>query len=55
MALKYNKHPRAEIESVFTEDFEKDLKRYKDLGVRDFCVGVDVVIQYEWVKRFEAQ
>jgi len=52
MALKYNKHPRAEIESVFAEDFEKDLKRYKDLGVRDFCVGVDVVIQYEWVKKF---
>jgi 2-keto-3-deoxy-L-rhamnonate aldolase RhmA len=52
MALKYDKHPRAEIESVFAEDFEKDLKRYKSLGVRDFSVGVDVVIQFEWVKKF---
>ena len=52
MALKYNKHPRAEIESVFAEDFERKLKRYKNLGVRDFCIGIDVIIQYEWVKRF---
>ena len=52
MALKYNKHPRAEIESVFAEDFEADLKRYVDLGVRDFCVGIDVVILYEWVRKF---
>jgi len=52
IALKYNKHPRAEIESVFTEDFERDLKRYTDLGVRDFCVGIDILILHEWVKKF---
>lgn len=54
MALKYNKHPRAETESVFMEEFERDLKRYIDLGVRDFCVGTDVVTLHEWVKRFGA-
>ena len=50
MALKYDKHPRAEVDSM--DGFEEKLKRYIDLGVRDFCVGVDVVTLYEWMKKF---
>jgi len=52
MALKYNKHPRAEIGCVIAKEFGRKLNRYKDLGVRDFCIGIDVIIQYEWVKRY---
>jgi len=50
MALKHDKHPRAEIES--NEGYEKNLKKYIDMGVRDFCVGVEVVILYEWMKQY---
>jgi len=50
MALKYDKHPRAEIES--TAGFEKNLRRYIDMGVRDFCIGIDVVILFEWMKKY---
>ncbi len=50
LALKYDKHPRAEVCS--TDGFEAALKRYIDLGIRDFCIGIDVVILYEWVKKY---
>jgi 2-keto-3-deoxy-L-rhamnonate aldolase RhmA len=43
-ALKYDKHPRAEINSV------KSAQKYIDLGVRDFSIGTDVVILYNWLK-----
>jgi len=50
MALKYDKHPRAEIES--TEGFEKILQRYINMGVQDFCIGIDVMIIFEWMKKY---
>lgn len=43
-ALKYDKHPRAEIDSV------EAARRYMDLGVRDFSIGTDVVILFNWLK-----
>lgn len=50
MALKYDKHPRAEVES--NEGFDDTLRRYLNLGVRDFCIGIDMVILYEWMKTY---
>ena len=50
LALKYDKHPRVEIDSV--EGFEKNLEKYVGMGVRDFCVGTEVVILYEWMKKY---
>ncbi len=44
-ALKMGIHPRAEINSA------DQAKRYLDLGVRDFCVGTDVVVWMNWLKR----
>lgn len=41
-ALEFDIHPRAEIESV------KQTDRYIDLGVRDFAIGTDVSILYNW-------
>jgi len=50
MALKYGKHPRAEVDSM--DGFEEAVKRYIDLGVRDFCVGTDVGILFESMKKY---
>jgi len=36
--------PRAEINSP------KEAERYIKLGVRDFCMGIDVLILYEWLR-----
>lgn len=36
--------PRAEIGSA------KDAKMFLDLGVKDFCIGADLVILYQWIK-----
>jgi len=44
-ALKMGVRPRAEI------DRPEDAKKYIDLGVRDFSIGADVVILYEWMKK----
>lgn len=55
LSLKYDKHPRIEIDSDAASGragFEKTLKRYMDLGVQDYCVGVDVVILLEWMKEY---
>lgn len=41
-ALKKDIRPRVEISNV------KDAKQYIDLGVRDFCIGTDVSILYNW-------
>ncbi len=49
MALKYDKHPRGEIGGSLPE-FEKALKWYIKLGVRDFCIGTDTRIIFDWVK-----
>ncbi|MEM2876048.1 MAG: aldolase/citrate lyase family protein [Candidatus Bathyarchaeia archaeon] len=43
-ALKFGIPPRAEINDP------KEAERYIDLGVRDFCIGIDVLILYEWWK-----
>jgi 2-keto-3-deoxy-L-rhamnonate aldolase RhmA len=45
-ALKMNKHPRVELPGY---NLEK-LQSYLDLGVRDFSIGMDVRILYEWWK-----
>jgi len=50
MALKYDKHPRGEVDSI--DGFEQEVQRYVDLGVRDFCVGTDVVTLYEWLRKY---
>jgi 4-hydroxy-2-oxoheptanedioate aldolase len=50
MALKYDKHPRAEINSI--NNFEKNLQRYINMGVTDFCIGFDVLIIFEWMKKY---
>ena len=43
-ALKMGIPPRAEINSP------KEAERYIKLGVRDFCMGIDVLILYEWLR-----
>jgi len=43
-ALKMGIHPRAEINDP------KDAKRYVELGIRDFCIGTDIRIIYDWWK-----
>lgn len=55
LSLKYDKHPRAELGSNYTSGaagFEKSLKRYADLGVRDYCVGYDVAIILDWMRQY---
>jgi len=44
MALKAGKHPRVEIRSF------EHAKPWLDLGVRDFCIGWDVVTLFGWCK-----
>jgi len=44
-ALKKGLHPRAEI------SHPEQAKEYLDLGVRNFCIGSDVTILYEWFQR----
>ena len=55
LSLKYDKHPRAELGSNYTSGaagFEKSLKRYSDLGVRDYCIGFDVSILLDWMRAY---
>jgi adenosine deaminase len=51
MALKYDKHPRVEIGGP-VDEFQKSLSKYMKLGVRDFCIGTDLDILFEWMKTF---
>ena len=46
-AIKMDKRPRVELGWGFNE---KNLQRYLDLGVKDFCNGTDVEIVHAWVK-----
>jgi 4-hydroxy-2-oxoheptanedioate aldolase len=46
-ALQMDIRPRVELDWGFTDD---DVQKYIDLGVRDFCIGTDVVIVYGWIK-----
>lgn len=48
-ALKYGIRPRAEIDSI--EDFEDTIKKYIDLGVKDFSLPDNATLQYEWYKK----
>lgn len=43
-ALKMGIPPRAEIYNP------KEAERYIELDVRDFCMGIDVLILYEWLR-----
>ena len=43
--LKMGVPPRAEINSA------DQAKYYLDLGVRHFCIGTDITILYDWLKR----
>ncbi len=43
-ALNMGIHPRAEINSIV------EAQKYIELGVRDFNIGIDVVILYHWLK-----
>lgn len=59
LALKYDKHPRVELESgefdfggSGVEGFQKRMQRYLDMGVRDFCIGTDIVIFYNWLRQY---
>ena len=55
LSLKYDKHPRIEIDSDASSGpagFQRTLKRYMDMGVQDYCIGVDVVILLEWMKEY---
>ncbi len=55
LALKYDKHPRAELGTNYTSGeagYEKALKRYSKLGVTDFCVGYDVEIILDWMQQY---
>ncbi|UCH01594.1 MAG: 2,4-dihydroxyhept-2-ene-1,7-dioic acid aldolase [Candidatus Bathyarchaeota archaeon] len=46
-AVKMDIRPRVELDWGFTET---DVRKYMDLGVRDFCIGTDVTIVYHWIK-----
>lgn len=43
-ALRMGIHPRAEINSA------DEARRYLDMGVRDFCMGTDVVVWMSWLR-----
>jgi 2-keto-3-deoxy-L-rhamnonate aldolase RhmA len=45
LALKKGVHPRAEIDSF------EEAKEYIDMGVRHFCIGVDLGIIYQWCQK----
>jgi 2-keto-3-deoxy-L-rhamnonate aldolase RhmA len=46
-ALRMDIRPRVELDWGFTV---ADVQKYTDLGVRDFCIGTDVMIVYGWIK-----
>jgi 4-hydroxy-2-oxoheptanedioate aldolase len=46
-AIKMGVRPRVELGWGFSK---KDVQKYVDLGVKDFCIGVDVEMIYGWVK-----
>jgi 4-hydroxy-2-oxoheptanedioate aldolase len=46
-ALKMGIRPRVELGWGFSK---KDVQKYADLGVKDFCIGADVQTVYEWVR-----
>jgi 2-keto-3-deoxy-L-rhamnonate aldolase RhmA len=48
MAVKYDKHPRAEIGGSLQE-VQKGLERYGKMGVRDFAIGSDYEILFNYV------
>ncbi len=48
----HDERPRTEIGSGIA--FEKKMNRYVKLGVRDFIVGYEVSILYEWLREHGA-
>lgn len=47
VALKHNVRPKVPVSLSKPEEIQK----YIDLGVRDFTIGTDVRILYEWLKK----
>lgn len=47
-ALKMGVRPRVELRGI--HDSTEDIRKYIDLGVRDFSLPSDVVILYQWLK-----
>jgi len=47
-ALKMGIRPRVELGWGFSK---KDVQKYADMGVKDFCIGTDVETVHEWVKQ----
>ncbi len=45
LALKKGVHPRVEIDSF------EEAKEYIDMGVRHFCIGIDLGIIYQWCQQ----
>ncbi|MEM3574111.1 MAG: aldolase/citrate lyase family protein, partial [Nitrososphaeria archaeon] len=43
-ALKMGKRPRVELDSL------EKAEEYMNMGVKDFCIGTDVSILFEWWK-----
>jgi len=44
LALKKGVRPRAEINNI------EEAKEFTDMGVRDFCVGTDLAILFQWFR-----
>lgn len=47
LALKYDKHPRIELQ---IENTEKQMREYQRLGVTDFSIGTDVQVFNNWLR-----
>jgi hypothetical protein len=47
-ALKIGVRPRVEINGIHSSN--EDIRKYMDLGVRDFSLPSDAVILYQWLK-----
>lgn len=51
-ALDRGIHPREEIDLTDLDAFTRQAEEYINLGVRDFCIGVDIVMIHNWCKKF---
>ncbi len=49
VALKMGVHPRVEVDNIHTGT--EDIKKYIDLGVRDFSLPNNVDILYQWLRK----
>lgn len=49
-ALKFGVRPRIELNKS-VQDYKEEIKKYIDLGVRDFNLPSDLSILFKWFKR----